>query len=667
MPVMQIEVEFIPAVIGFSVGTLLLCLQRFGPGRGGPGGSGKGVGGGPKLEESLNHSLFEDEPPSPAQPVAEPGPEPECEAVVHAASKPHGGLTRHPAWAMFVPALTLVAAAVLFTVAWLAVPRTAATANAKPPPTMPEAAPLALTTTPMAEASVRASPVAPAVADAVPVAAVEAAVKAAPAAEAAVATEVALPVAAAAAAPVEAAAAAVEATVVETAAKAPQATEPQLSAEAVAETAAAKLPEASLDGDDFGEETSGDKVITMNLTRQHMATRTVNDVVFYKSAYWGTFNVGTPSVPFKVVFDTGSGHIILPSTYCRAPTCREHTRYKRSMSISALDIDWDGTPVQAGAARDQIKINFGTGEVTGVFVEDVVCVTGNDAALSMEGCKPMRIILATHMSEEPFRTFKFDGILGLGLSGLSQSPEFNFLDVMAGLVDGMGGVRPNMFSVFLASHSYESSDLTLGGYAKERMEGNLVWNNVWQPQLGHWLLQIKSIRIDDEAIGFCRDGCRAVVDTGTSLLSVPSASFPELYELLRHEAHPELGCKGQGPKFHIELEHITLTLEPSDYARPENMLGLQSSKMRPFLPPDFGRNETFRTKEYCKPMVMTMDLPAPVGPKLYVLGEPVMRKYYAVFDTTAAQPRIGFANAIHAPIPEDAEEDWDSDDFEFMR
>jgi len=152
-------------------------------------------------------------------------------------------------------------------------------------------------------------------------------------------------------------------------------------------------------------------------------------------------------------------------------------------------------------------------------------------------------------------------VLGLGLGGLSQAPEFNFLHVVGDYVREWGGKRPSMFAVFLAEHEHEGSEITLGGYAKERLEGDLIWNPVLEPQHGHWMLKVKSVRIEGEVLKFCNDGCRAVVDTGTSLLAVPTPAFPEIFELLRHEADPLLECNGEGPKLHIELEHFTVRIE----------------------------------------------------------------------------------------------------------
>lgn len=396
-------------------------------------------------------------------------------------------------------------------------------------------------------------------------------------------------------------------------------------------------------------------VMTLNLTRQEMVMQAVDDIIFYKSAYWGTLSIGTPAVPFKVVFDTGSGHLIVPSTYCHSTTCRAHKRYRRSVSTSAKDIDYDGTVVMPGDPRDQITVNFGTGEVTGVFIEDVICGK-NAVGMSWEQepprCMPMRMIAATDMSEEPFRTFEFDGVVGMGLKGLSQAPEFNFLHVMGVNWERQGARTPSMFAVYLAEDDQQVSQITLGGYDDERLEGDIFWNPVLNPEEGHWMVRIAALRVDDVTLDFCTEGCRAVVDTGTSLLSVPTPVFTQVYENLRHEAHPLLECRGPGPKLYIELEGFTVTLEPEDYSRPEASIP-QTRKPGPELPPDFAGNETFGPEpEMCKPMLMSMDLVETLGPKLFVLGEPILRKYYTVYDSDDAAPRIGFAYAWHGPVPE---------------
>ncbi|CAE7198700.1 Pepsin-3 [Symbiodinium microadriaticum] len=199
------------------------------------------------------------------------------------------------------------------------------------------------------------------------------------------------------------------------------------------------------------------------LHRQRVPVQGEDDRISYKSVYFGSVTVGSPEQKFAVVFDTGSGHVIIPSSECHSETCRIHNRYNREASPAAVDVDYDGSPVQAGSPRDQITVAFGTGEVTGQFVQDRLCLGSHGAApaapaiavpsytepllLVQSGeaelgrtpsaqkgltkalgnasnamllsqalnCVDLRLVMATEMTEEPFHAFSFDGVLGLGL------------------------------------------------------------------------------------------------------------------------------------------------------------------------------------------------------------------------------------------------------------
>lgn len=407
--------------------------------------------------------------------------------------------------------------------------------------------------------------------------------------------------------------------------------------------------------------------LTVALVKEKISTQSVGDVIFYKSAYWGKVQVGTPAQTFSLIFDTGSGHLILPSSYCHSNACKAHSRFRRSTSQTANDINTNGEVVAPGQMRDQLTVSFGTGEVSGVFVEDLVCFEDSNSSLDPENsgeCFNMRFIAATAMSEDPFKDFVFDGIMGLGLSSLSQTEHFNFLHVLSNHPRVRDSGHAQTFAIFLGLYEHEQSELTLGGWSDQRLkvEEEIKWTPVLHPELGHWLIRVKSISVDGEVIDFCSDGqCQGVVDSGTSLVSLPTQVFPEVYEMLRHQAPVDGICGSDGPKLQIELDGLNITLDPQDYAH------LMSSKKS--TTPDWGSsrewtaNDTRRDK-ICKPLFMAMDFEGELS-KLFILGEPVLRKYYTIYDAEAKRVGFGLAEHRDAVHIETADEDDDWFDLEF--
>merc|ERR1719375_2942369 len=51
--------------------------------------------------------------------------------------------------------------------------------------------------------------------------------------------------------------------------------------------------------------------------------------IVHKTAYYGEVEVGSQHQTFVVVFDTGSGNLMVPSTYCQSNACTMHQRYNR--------------------------------------------------------------------------------------------------------------------------------------------------------------------------------------------------------------------------------------------------------------------------------------------------------------------------------------------------
>lgn len=458
---------------------------------------------------------------------------------------------------------------------------------------------------------------------------------------------------------------------------------------------------------------------TVKLNRQTLPLHSDDGVVQHKSAYYGQIALGYPVPQYMdVVFDTGSGHVVVPSVLCKSPSCKKHRRYKRRPSTTAQDIDVNGnaSAIVPGQPRDMLSISFGTGEVSGVFLRDYTCLGSQgerdelirqklagpegsvkgasliqvkniaaakvqveqqelseaeekeleraenmlqaEEALGKDGCADMQFIYATEMSSEPFESLLFDGIVGLGLPPLSETPNFNFLNVMAN--SGAWESKPGLeytFAVFLGFTDEEDSEITFGGVRQEHIaEGEFMsWHDVPDAHLGYWQIKIHSISANGTKLDFCDDGtCRAIVDTGTSLVAVPADIGDALVDRLRFASHNEDGCAGAGPALEFDLGNYSVVLDPSDVHRPEftldrawqgNMDHDNETKDQTM------KNQALALPEgepkYCVPMLMSIQLGDPLSEKTFIFGEPAIQKYYVAFDASPSAPRVGFAEAHH--------------------
>jgi len=373
------------------------------------------------------------------------------------------------------------------------------------------------------------------------------------------------------------------------------------------------------------------------LDKQNVPVEVNGRVVAHKTAYFGTIRVGSPNYQtFSVVFDTGSAHIFLPSSMCAAESCLDHRRYDRNLSDSAVDIDHDGEPVAAGSTdRDLVSINYGTGEILGEFVNEIVCVdtlgTGLNPipAVGEDNCVRVRLICAREMSTEPFRQFQFDGVLGLGLDALALNPEFNFFGQMA-----RGGQVEPVFGVFLASQEEDNSEITFGGHDEARTASALQWVPVSSPEKGYWQIAVKGVRVGTEDLDICNQGdCIAIVDTGTSLLGVPKADANALHlrlaRRLTEDTPKNIDCREHpGPALIFDMGDFSVDLEASDYSRPAAMTVKASA------------TASKEEQVICRASLLPVEMPT-LGPKVFLWGEPVLKKYYTAFD--AGRQRVGFA------------------------
>jgi len=326
----------------------------------------------------------------------------------------------------------------------------------------------------------------------------------------------------------------------------------------------------------------------------------------HKTAYWGEIQMGTPPKPYTVIFDTGSGNLILPASNCDSPACKRHTQYDPSASSTSKKIEDAGGNPSAGVEMSDghATITFGTGEVEGEFYEDQFCVG--------DSCSTARFIGATRETDQPFMSTEFDGILGLGFSDLSLGPGFNIVED----IKNAGSLPSNQFSLYLSDDG--DSEITFGGYKPEYVMSDVVWASV--DFQSYWQVGIEDVTFNNAPTGLCGpSGCQVAVDTGTSLLAGPT----DVMEALEEKLGVKEDCSnfGELPMLGFSVNGQVLNLRPEDYV---------------------DRNE-----DGCSTALMTLDVPPPKGP-LFIFGDPFLRRFVTIYDMDG--PRVGFAVAKHADV-----------------
>jgi len=320
---------------------------------------------------------------------------------------------------------------------------------------------------------------------------------------------------------------------------------------------------------------------------------------YAEAQFYGPITIGTPPQEFKVVFDTGSSNLWVPSVKCTQLSCKLHRRYD---SESSSTYKPNGT---------SFEIEYGSGNISGHVSNDVVglsdvTVTGQDFA---------EVVKESGMA---FTFGKFDGILGLAFDTISvgHATPVWYNMMQQGLVD------KKMFSFWLARNTTGMSggQLTLGGYDKTLFRGDLKY--VPLAQKNYWQIHMDAVNF--EWRNLCGEkGCKAIVDSGTSMITGPT----DLVNMI----NGQLGCIISGGE--------CSWLHCPDYSTLPDLEFVLNNNSYVLHPQEY----IMETGGACISALMGMDIAEPIGP-LWILGDRFMEKFYTVFDYENS--RVGFAEAL---------------------
>ncbi|KAG4421385.1 Vacuolar protease A [Cadophora malorum] len=308
---------------------------------------------------------------------------------------------------------------------------------------------------------------------------------------------------------------------------------------------------------------------------------------FLNAQYFSEITIGTPPQTFKVVLDTGSSNLWVPSSECGSIACYLHTKYDSSSSSTYKK---NGT---------SFEIRYGSGSLSGYVSEDTMSI----------GDLKIKNQIFAEATEEPGLAFafgRFDGILGLGFDTISVNkippPFYNMIDQK--LLD-----EP-VFAFYLGDTNNgegDESEAIFGGINKDHFTGKIT--EIPLRRKAYWEVDLDAITFGDATAEL--DNTGVILDTGTSLIALPST----LAELLNKEMGAKKGYNGQYtvecekrdslPDMSFTLSGHNFTITPYDY-----ILEVQGS---------------------CISSFMGMDFPEPVGP-LAILGDAFLRKWYSIYD-----------------------------------
>ncbi|KAK4476756.1 hypothetical protein RD792_015916 [Penstemon davidsonii] len=249
------------------------------------------------------------------------------------------------------------------------------------------------------------------------------------------------------------------------------------------------------------------------------------DAVYLKNymdaQYYGEISIGSPPQNFTVIFDTGSSNLWVPSSRCYfSIACYLHSRYKSSRSSTYKK---NGKPA---------SIHYGSGSISGYFSRDNVEV--GDVVV-----KDQDFIEVTREGSISFILGKFDGILGLGFQEISVGDA---VPVWYNMVD-QDLVDEKVFSFWLNrdSEAEVGGELVFGGVDPDHYKGNHSYVPVTEK--GYWQFEMGDFLVGNQSTGFCEDGCAAIVDSGTSLLTGPTTIVTQINQAIGAEGVVSTECK----------------------------------------------------------------------------------------------------------------------------
>ncbi|XP_057539710.1 aspartic proteinase-like isoform X2 [Amaranthus tricolor] len=245
---------------------------------------------------------------------------------------------------------------------------------------------------------------------------------------------------------------------------------------------------------------------------------------YMNTQFVGEIGIGTPAQKFSVIFDTAITYVWIPSSKCNSSkACEFHSKYNSSNSSTYTKI---GTPHE---------IIYGTeAKISGILSQDYVQVGGLHV-------KDQLLFEAIVEESQTLILAKFDGVVGLAYPDKSNGLAPLIWNTMA----EQGLLRKNMFSIWFNPNPEAEigGEIVFGGVDPNHFKGEHTYVPVTPNQNGIWQIEIGEFFIGEHSSGYCQEGCAAVLDSGSPLLSGPTAIVIEINHAIGGKRVKSMECK----------------------------------------------------------------------------------------------------------------------------
>ncbi|XP_057583327.1 pregnancy-associated glycoprotein 2-like [Hippopotamus amphibius kiboko] len=312
-------------------------------------------------------------------------------------------------------------------------------------------------------------------------------------------------------------------------------------------------------------------------------------------SYYGSITIGTPPQHFKMLFDTGSADIWVPSVYCASLACRLHKRYNIDMSFS---FRFSGR---------HVDLVYGSGRMVGFLGYDTVRIG-----------KLVNVVQPFGLSQYQYGMERspFDGILGLGYPCLATRGSTPFFDNLI----RRGLISQPVFAFYLSTKKENGSVVMFGGVDHSYHKGQLKWIPVSRTRF--WQVTVNRIKMNGYFIG-CDHGCQAIMDTGTSMLVGPTSKINTVKTFIYTRL---VDNEWVVPCYLVpRMPDIIFTISGMDFPVPAKAYIQKSLRGTCFSGFQAGSENLYR-------------------PETWILGDVFLRLYFSVYDR--GNNRIGLAPAV---------------------